>query len=186
LGFNRAEGGQRNESSQGGMTDSTIVSVERIEKEIHRLHTFFVDWFLGSVEKNDEIFVSGVENSMGDTFALINPQGILTRRLQLVEALKDAYGCRKNQIFIIECRNIQIMSVLPSSSGSSTVLCCYEEWQTVGTIETARMASAWFYDDPTNDQLIWLHVHETWLPGKAPPSVMGMWQPPTPTSTQDE
>jgi hypothetical protein len=156
-------------------------SPDRFENEIHRLHDFFVQWFTGKIEETDENFAF-VEQSMEESFCLINPQGVMTRRSDLVNALKSAYGCRKDQIFTIQCRNVQIMSNLPNST---SVLCCYEEWQTVGETETARIASSWFQDKP-NGRPTWLHVHETWLPGKAPPSENGMWQPPPPLSDERE
>jgi hypothetical protein len=133
---------------------------------------------MGKIEGTDANFAA-VEQVLGDSFCLINPRGVMTRRSDLVDALKAAYGCQRDHtVFTIQCRNVQVKS---ENIGTS-VLCCYEEWQRVGEIETARLASAWFQDNGNDRPLIWLHVHETWLPGRDPPSDLVMWQPPPPLS----
>ena len=94
----------------------------------------------------------------------------------------------EEETYSIECRNVRILQKMDFS----TVLATYEEWQTVGVggTETARRVSAWFRvvvppldnDAATRPLLLlkWLHVHETWLPGKGPVSADQMWTPPPP------
>ena len=50
-----------------------------------------------------------------------------------------------------------------------TVVAGYEEWQWLEDQETARHSTAVFGRVPEgSDTLRWMHVHETWLPGKSP------------------
>jgi hypothetical protein len=49
------------------------------------------------------------------------------------------------------------------------LLVTYEEWQQSGDQTTARLSTALFRDKPdAPNGLEWLHVHETWLPDRAP------------------
>jgi hypothetical protein len=146
---------------------------ERFQAEIDRLHDFFVQWFTGTIDNDELAFASKVQDSMHPNFHLINPQGVLTPRAPLLQALRQAYGCRKDQVFRIECRNVH--QVKQAVVGTNTYLVTYQEWQQVGpeTTQTARLVSAWF--QLSNDRLKWKHVHETWMPGRSPPSESQMW-----------
>ena len=174
------------------MNTTPTSPTERFVKEIHRLHDFFVAWFTAAVENTAEQFASA-DQAMGAKFCLIGPQGTCTHREELVQALQQAYGCRKGQVFEIECRNVQVLQHV-----GNTYLVSYEEWQRMGDdVETARLSSAWFQDfqnnhsdiNNNNDRfpngLQWLHVHETWMPGKGPPSVQHMWTPPATNDNDD-
>ena len=72
--------------TRGNTTKSTT---ERIQQEIHRLHNFFVGWFTARVDDNDAVFQAGVVNSLHEDFHLVNPQGVITARAPLLEALRE-------------------------------------------------------------------------------------------------
>lgn len=142
------------------------------------MHTFFVAWFKAEIENTDEAF-QVAPASMADAFSLITPEGKMMERTLLLQALKDGYGSRNGpEVYQIQCREVRILQTL-----DSTVLAAYEEWQTMGDTKTARLTSAWFrvVDSTKNHPLglQWLHVHETWLPGKGPTSADKMWNPST-------
>ena len=158
--------------TRGNTTKSTT---ERIQQEIHRLHNFFVGWFTARVDDNDAVFQAGVVNSLHEDFHLVNPQGVITARAPLLEALRGAYGCRQGQVFEIDCQNVRLLQV-----SGNTYLVSYEEWQTIQRSHTARISSAWFEEDcnnKNNGELIWKYVHETWMPRMGPTSEEEMWTP---------
>ncbi len=145
--------------------------ISRFESEIDRLHRLFVQWFTGCIDNTNENFAE-IEGSLAENFHLVNPQGLSTPRATLLEALKKSYNSREGQVYRIECKQVQL---LHASKGSYLV--SYEEWQQVQETETARIVSAWFRDDPSSGEIKWIHVHETWMTGKAPPTPATMWSP---------
>lgn len=156
----------------GGTVEVESTSADRFAQEIHRLHNFFVDWFKGDIDETEQNFSVCVE-SMAECFHLVTPQGLRMERESLLASLKEAYGCRKGTIFNIECRNVKVLHSIGDAH-----LVAYEEWQTIGETKTARISSSWFREDPKlPNQLQWLHVHETWIPGMGPPSSKEMWNP---------
>ena len=169
------------ESSNSNMdfqVDGDDEPIHRIASEVNRLHDFFVDWFCGRVENNDDLFSRMVEQSMNANFHLVSPQGRVMDRAELLPALKSAYGSRQGQTYHIDCKRIRLLQKNRSgdaSSGPYTYLVSYEEWQQVGDTATARVVSAWFVDE--DSALKWVHVHETWLPDMDPPSTRQMWNP---------
>jgi hypothetical protein len=173
-------------------TTTTTTTTDRFQKEIDRLHDFFVQWFTGSMERSDQSFLEQMDRFMHSQFHLINPQGVLTPRGPLIEALKGAYGCRQGQVFRIECKHVQVVSY---DKDGSTYLVMYEEWQQVQETLTARIVSAWFQEEKGNNNddekvdsvLKWRHVHETWMPGMSPPSeTQQMWTPQQQHQQQEE
>ena len=68
--------------------------------------------------------------------------------------------------FRIEIRNCQSLQ-----TGESTSLWKYEEWQFTGSsfTETARISTVLFRQSKQGyNGVEWVHVHETWMPGKGP------------------
>lgn len=140
------------------MKETELLLVRRLlQNEIDRLHYFFVEWFTGTIEDSNSAFTSSVERSMDANFHLVNPQGVMTSREPLLKALKDAYGCRRGQVFRIQCQNLQLLqqhqhqhqectnsSTSAASSTITTYLVSYEECQQVQESNTARIVSAWF------------------------------------------
>ncbi len=134
--------------------------MRHIKKEIVELHQFFEDWFTGSLKDTDRGFnrLSGVIS--GD-FEIISPSGQTTRRNNLLKAVNQAYASRK-------AYRIWIENVRSRSLGDGLYLATYEEWQEVEGKTRGRLSTVIFRDQPgTPNGLLWLYVHETWLPEEA-------------------
>ena len=132
---------------------------------IVRLHKFFVDWFTAARAQRDSIW-NEFELELDPSFVLITPGGQVLPRETLLPALRANYGKHRETRFEIEVRNVVVRHVT-----SSVVVACYEEWQWLGEVQTARQSTAVFARIPEDSgNLQWLHVHETWLPGMAPPA----------------
>lgn len=150
--------------------DSSSSIITKVQLEIDRLHGFFVEWFTGSIDNTNENFAL-VDESLAENFHLVNPQGVTTARGALLQALQSSYNSRRGQVYNIECRNVQLLQ-----KHLGMYLVSYEEWQQIEETETARVVSAWLCDDKEReDCLQWVHVHETWMPGKAPTAPSQMW-----------
>lgn len=129
--------------------------VEQIEKEIVRLHIFFEEWFNGLIGDSEETF-SSFSNSMGKTFSIITPSGIQLNREQILEAVHGAHNRRGGT-------RIWIKNVRITYQAQGHLIALYEEWQAdPGEEERGRLSTVMFSTSDT--KLVWLHVHETWLP----------------------
>ena len=128
----------------------------RYEVEIVRLHDFFVDWFTAVLPNTEEAFAQ-FGDSMAPSFTIIPPSGQTNSRDEILDRLKNAHGRIPNIRIWIE--NVEIHQ----QHGDITIV-TYEEWQeTEGNI-TSRLSTVVFKDDAeAPNQLVWLHVHETWL-----------------------
>ena len=127
------------------------------QTETNELHQFFQAWFNGTILSTDENFnrLSGV---LGQSFVLVNPDGVLTRREPLLAGLRNAYKSRNN--FKIWIENFQLHTL-----ENGIALTTYQEWQqdSGGTI-TTRISTALFKKKAgTPNGIEGLHVHETWL-----------------------
>jgi hypothetical protein len=130
-------------------------------REIVDLHQFFEDWFSGKLDLTDANF-RRFESVIADGFALIDPGGVITERETLIPRLRAAHNTRPNVRVWIE--NIRLHHYV-----GDILLVTYEEWQESGDQTTARLSTALFRDKPdAPNGLEWLHVHETWLPDRAP------------------
>jgi len=127
------------------------------EREIVELHQFFEDWFIGRLENTDAAFARFAE-AMGPGFHIVNPSGRLTARPALMAGLRNAYNTwDKGRIWI---KNVQVRGQYDTIS-----IVTYEEWQAVGEAEGGRLSTVVFNADAKAvNGLLWLHVHETWLP----------------------
>jgi len=133
--------------------------MEHIEQEVIRLHDFFVEWMTGTVEKTNDEF-SRFADSMSDRFYIVAPSGHLTHRKALVEGLYKSYNQHQN--FRIWIENVQVKHTL-----DKVVVATYEEWQEFKDKgkTTSRLSTVMFRIDETKtNKLLWLCVHETWLP----------------------
>ncbi len=132
---------------------------ESCRKEIIELHQFFQDWFHGVLPDTPEALArfSGV---MAAEFRIVSPEGRMTARPALVEAIKKAYGVHRDIAFRIWIEDAQVRSLAPD-----LWLATYQEWQQTGAARKGRLSTALFRADPSAPNgLAWLHVHETWLP----------------------
>lgn len=138
------------------MPDQELFSA--CETEVKGLHAFFVDWFGGRVERNQEVFArfSGVAS---DNFFLINPDGVMGDLAALSKRLEASYGSRADfKIWIKNCRLRYLTNDI--------CLMTYEEWQDISGVVSTRFSSALLgRREGTPNGVEWLHVHETWLPG---------------------
>lgn len=98
---------------------------------------------------------------------MVPPSGNVVPAQMLNERLKSAYGVHSEHGITIEIKNVEVLS-----GSGFRYLVRYEEWQRSGSPEqeTARVSTAFFQESegcgPNN--LLWIHVHETWMPGKSP------------------
>lgn len=129
-------------------------TLQQIEKEIIRLHVFFEDWFNGTIDLSDETFRQFAD-SMAPSFSIVAPSGAHLSRHQILESVYGAYNKRPGT-------RISIANPRVVYHADGHLLAMYEEWQNDQGIEKGRLSSVLFKID--QDQLIWLHVHETWLP----------------------
>ena len=135
------------------------------EKEITELHKFFTDWYKGTIDKTDKKF-SRFNEVLHKNFSLITPTGEKISRDRILSLVKKSYGINKNMEppFHIWIENFNL-----EYKDKEIILATYEEWQKNNGKTTGRISSVLFQqkeEKPNN--LVWVHVHETWLPGKNP------------------
>jgi len=127
------------------------------EREIVELHQFFEDWFTGRLANTDAVFARFAD-SMAPDFHLVNPSGRLTARPALITGLRGAYNTWDEGRIWIE--NVEFRGTYDAIS-----IVTYEEWQAIGEAEGGRLSTVMFKAAAsTANGLLWLHVHETWLP----------------------
>src|SRR5262245_29942975 len=125
--------------------------------EIVGLHDFFQSWLDGTLPPTEAAFARLID-ATGDEFTLITPAGDVVTREPLLSQLRAAHGSRPGWRMWTERPQLRFRH------GDLTVA-TYEEWQQTGDTITARISTAVFRDRPgAPNGLIWLHVHETWLP----------------------
>ena len=131
------------------------------ESEVVELHRFFEDWFMGRLEDSEEAF-SRFADVMADGLTMISPEGAVTGRADLLEALRNAHGaCVGGGSISIRVANIQ-----QHQRSDGLCLVTYEEWQNKGSGDQGRISSALFRTRPgAPNGVEWLHVHETWMSG---------------------
>ena len=139
---------------------------ERCKAEIVRLHDAFVAWFTGSCDSSGDTYERTIGSVLSPSFSMVTPTGSVIPANLLHERLQAAYGSHSEHGMAIEIKNVEVVS----SSGSQ-YLVRYEEWQRSGSpeVETARQSTAFFQESGPTSKLIWVHVHETWMPGMGPP-----------------
>ncbi len=137
-------------------------AADPIEREIKRLHQFLENWLNGSAPDRDAVFAEGIEDILHPAFVNIQPAGILLERGQLLDQLRAGHGASPD--FRIRIRNVVVRQ---SPDRAGTMLATYEEYQkgarNSARSDNARLSSALFHRD-ANGRLVWLHIHETWLP----------------------
>jgi hypothetical protein len=141
---------------------------ERCKAEIVRLHDAFVGWFTGSFENTKQVYEREVSSVLSPSFSMVPPSGNVVSANLLNERLQAAYGSHSERGIAIEIRNVEVVS----SSGFQ-YLVRYEEWQRSGSCpvqETARVSTAFLGEKEGSgpNNLMWVHVHETWMAGQGP------------------
>lgn len=129
------------------------------QREIEGLHRFFVAWFRGELARTPEIFARFTA-ATAPGFTLISPDGGLIDRAAAIDWIENAHGSRTDfDIWIEDFRLHQ--------QHDKIAVVTYEEWQRTETGVTARLSTALFaHDGLAPNGVVWLHVHETWLPGR--------------------
>lgn len=127
-----------------------MIDPESFETEVRELHAFFERWYSG-VAKSSEVSRLDV---LADSFVMIGPDADMVGRAEVRASIVAARGRRPMQI---EIRNIVVRPELDLGT--------YEEWQTTGGAVTGRLSTAVMRSVPgLPNGLVWVHLHETWLP----------------------
>jgi len=127
-------------------------------KNIRELHVFIESWLKGAVEKSRQEF-QYFEDELDEDFVIIHPGGELQTKSEIISDFWNAYGVQSEN-FIIEIRNIKIRF-----ESKDICIMNYEEWQT-SVEKTARISTVIFRKSLNSNKNNWLHLHETWYPGK--------------------
>ncbi len=132
-------------------------SEEQITAEIVGLHEDFEAWFHGTSASLDSVAAV-----LGEGFWFVGPAGMPVDRAGVLAFLQGGKG---GSDVAIRIENVRVLWRRQDLAGVS-----YEEWQTTGDAVTGRVSSAVLEADEVAPRgLRWLSVHETWLPGQAPP-----------------
>ena len=125
-------------------------------REIVDLHAFFQDWFRGEA---DASAFGRLDAALADEFVIITPQGRSVRRSGIIEGVRSQYGCDPQA-------SLAIRGVTLQEACESMAVLTYEEWQgRYGQPATGRLSTVVFgVREQAPHGLVWLHVHETWLP----------------------
>jgi|GEM_PF-708648 len=128
---------------------------KRGEREIIQLHQFFQDWYRG----NDAADFKRFDQALSKGFIIIMPDGRVLGRDVIIEAVRGQHDSDSQAE--LEIRDVRLHEV-----HDSTAVFTYQEWQgRGGEPMRGRLSSVVFaFDDDAPNGLVWLHVHETWLP----------------------
>jgi hypothetical protein len=131
--------------------------IEICRHEIEELHQFFQDWFNGDLPETDANFAR-FSDVMANDFEMVSPNGRSVPITLLQPALRQRYNSWQNGRIWIE--NVRV-----HWQKGDLLLMVYEEWQAVDGEENGRLSSV-LLQQQTNlpNNLLWLYVHETWLP----------------------
>jgi len=133
---------------------------EYCQNEINAIHRFFVDWFTGLLPPTDEAFAR-LTDVLDERMVLISPAGTIQTRDQLLTELRQAHGTRAHDHSSFR---IWIEDFRLHYQSDNLALVTYKEWQAVEGQLTTRLSTAFFREKSgTPNNVIWLHVHETWL-----------------------
>ena len=125
--------------------------------------------FMGQAARTEEGFRRFSE-VMDASFEVVTAAGDRHTLASLAATIDCAHGCMPHAGFAIAIENTRLVRTFGAGDARS-YLVSYEEWQTVGDAVTARVSSALFRDSPSAPNgLAWVHLHETYLPGHAPPA----------------
>lgn len=123
-------------------------------EEVTVLHRFFQEWLRGSSPNTDAAF-QRLPQVLAPSFQIITPSGETVERPALLETLRMAHGSRGKKF------RLWVDQVAGRELASGLYLVTYQEWQATESLERGRLSSAVFSIRGTD--LLWQHVHETWL-----------------------
>ncbi|TPL43602.1 DUF4440 domain-containing protein [Mesorhizobium sp. B2-4-6] len=124
--------------------------------EILALHRFFVEWYDGATAEAADFGL--FERAMGPGMRMIPPSGAVLDREAVVGHVRANRGAFDGD-FDIEITDIHLVW-----EDRHAVLVTYVEWQRRAGARTARLASAFFTENPSAPNGVeWRHLHETWM-----------------------
>lgn len=138
--------------------ESAIDNAQPVSREIHELHQFFQEWFNGSLADSDEGFAR-FSDVLAPGFTIVAPDGVERGRDVILDTVRAGRGSDVGARIWIE--HVQIRHTL-----RETIVATYEEWRrSAGQTPKGRLSTVVFgRDESAPNGLVWLHVHETWLP----------------------
>ena len=129
---------------------------DKARTEIVALHRFFVEWYDRATADGADF--DRFERAMGNGMRMIPPSGAILDREAIVGYVRANKGAFDGD-FDIEVTNINSVW-----EDSHAVLVSYVEWQRRDGATTARLASAFFIENPSAPNGVeWRHLHETWM-----------------------
>lgn len=133
-------------------------------REVTDLHQFFQEWFTGDLPPGEEAF-HRLEAALADDFEIISPGGTRSRRAEMLQTLRSAYGEFRQPPLRIWIENFQGRSL-----ADGIFLATYEEWQQHGSQpKRGRLSTVLFRRVPEAPGGVrWVHVHEVWMPRSGP------------------
>ena len=133
--------------------------INSVEREVIELHVFFESWFGGTVAR-DGSEAGRLTACLAPEFELAGPKGTVATREEIVHGVASAWG--KDAAGGIR---IRIKNVRCSELADGLWLAKYEEWQEVGGVDRGRRSTAVMrrHDDAPLG-IVWVHLHETWMP----------------------
>ena len=135
------------------------------EQEVRGFHAFLRDWLAGAVPRTAETFAR-FSGAMDDGVEVISPRGTVTPRDALVDEFEGLHGQLAADADQFE---IWIENFRSRWHEGDHALVTYEEWHRRRGATSARLSTALLRRDAaTPSGVAWVHVHETWLPGRAP------------------
>ena len=138
---------------------------EQCEQEVRGFHAFLRDWLAGAVPRTAGTF-ERFSRAMDGGVEVVSPLGTVTRRDALVGEFEALHGqlAADSDAFDIWIENFRCRWV-----GGDHAVVVYEEWHRRRGATSARLSTALFRREAAAPGgVVWLHVHETWLPGLAP------------------
>lgn len=136
----------------------------RARAEIEALHRFIEGWLGGTLPRAADAFAP-FGRAMAPSFVIVGPGGVATDRAALLAGFEAAHGAQANisPPFAVRIEDVRLRQAL----GDRAML-TYEEWQEHAGGLTGRLSSVLLgRADDAPRGLAWLHLHETWLPGKS-------------------
>lgn len=130
---------------------------ELAHAEVVELHQSLEEWFNAELPMTDEAFARFAD-VIDPSFLIIGPDGEVTGREAILEAIRAGYGRWREAPGKIRIENFRLRH-----TRGGLVLAMYEEWHELEE-ESARLSSVLFGMDKNGpNRLVWLHLHEVWI-----------------------
>lgn len=128
----------------------------RASAEVVGMHRFFVDWFV--VARADAVDFGRFEAAMGESFAMVVPDGQVLDRDAVVDHVRSSRASCDDGFAI------SIEDIRPGWQSADTIVVFYVEAQLRAGKHSRRQSSAVFTTSSSAPNGVeWQHLHETWL-----------------------